>query len=329
MNGITDKQELLKQVEKTFDMEINAITTTRDRVGESILKAAELILNHTGKIIVSGIGKSGHIGHKLVATFCSTGTPAVFLHAAEAVHGDFGVYTPGDPTILISKSGSTEELVRLLPMLRRFKSPMIAIVGNLNSPISKESDVTIDARVEKEADPLGLAPTASTAVTLAIGDALASVLMYSRHFTESDFAQFHPAGQLGRELTLQVRDVMHSNAAQVLPETEFSDVIIEMTEKPFGAACVVDKDGHLEGIITEGDIRRVLHQDLDSIKYLKAKDMMTVDPVFATPDISLRNAERLMEDRPSQISVLPVLEAATKICLGVIRLHDILQPRIT
>ena len=260
----------------------------------------------------------------------STGTPAVFLHAAEAVHGDLGIYTPGDPSILISKSGSTAELLRLIPVLRQFRSPLIAIVGNLNSSMAKQADVVLDARVDREADPLNLAPTCSTMAALGLGDALAVALMMARRFTDQDFARYHPAGQLGRNLWLKVADVMHENdaVAWVKPETPLRQVIIAMSQRPLGAACVVGEDLQLLGIITDGDLRRALltHED---IRLLHAADCMMRQPITITPEASLRDATRLMEDRPSQISVLPVVDSGSQRCLGLIRIHDIYQPELT
>ena len=206
------------------------------RLDHNLTQAVELLLRHNGKVVVSGIGKSGHIGQKIAATLASTGTPAVFLHAAEAVHGDLGIYTPGDPSILISKSGSTAELLRFIPVLRQFKSPLIAIVGNLNSPMAKQADVVLDARVEREADPLNLAPTCSTTAALGLGDALAVALMLARRFTDKDFARYHPAGQLGRNLWLKVADVMHQNdaVAWVQSNTPLRQVIVAMSRRPLG-----------------------------------------------------------------------------------------------
>jgi arabinose-5-phosphate isomerase len=312
-----------------LDIEAQALAAAATRLDHHMTEAVELLLKHQGKVVVSGIGKSGHIGQKIAATLASTGTPAVFLHAAEAVHGDLGIYTPGDPSILISKSGSTAELLRLIPVLRQFQSPLIAIVGNLNSPMAKQADVVLDARVEREADPLNLAPTCSTTVALGLGDALAVALMQARRFTDQDFARYHPAGQLGRNLWLRVADVMHQNdaVAWVGPETPLRQVIIAMSERPLGAACVVGKGFLLQGVITDGDLRRVLltHED---IRELRAAECMTRQPITIAPEASLREASRLMEDRPSQISVLPVVDPQTKRCLGLIRIHDIYQPEL-
>jgi len=316
--------EWLRVAQESMQVEANAILSAARRMNGDITRAVEIILNHQGKVVVSGIGKSGIIGEKITATLCSTGTPAVFLHAAEAIHGNLGVYTPGDPSILISKSGSTEEVVRLVPVLRQFKSPLITIVGNLESTLGREGDVVLDARVEREADPLGIVPTTSTVVTLAIGDALAAALMHARQFTELDFVRFHPGGQLGRNLFLHVEDVMHrgNQVAWVSPDTSLKDVVVLMTSKPLGAACVVDRSGCLLGLVTDGDVRRAL-QKFDDIRPLVASNVMTVSPVYATPNITLGQAARMMEDRPSQISVLPVIDEFNRECLGLIRLHDI------
>jgi arabinose-5-phosphate isomerase len=312
-----------------LELEAQALAVAADRLDHNLTKAVELLLAHDGKVVVSGIGKSGHVGQKIAATLASTGTPAVFLHAAEAVHGDLGIYTPGDPSILISKSGSTAELLRLIPILRQFRSPLIAIVGNLNSPIAKQADVVLDARVDREADPLNLAPTCSTTIALALGDALAVALMMARRFTDKDFARYHPAGQLGRNLWLKVADVMHQNeaVAWVKPDTPLRQVIIAMSQLPLGAACVVDESFHLLGIITDGDLRRVLLTH-DDIRPLCAADCMTRQPITIAPEASLRDATRLMEDRPSQISVLPVVDSRSQHCLGLIRIHDIYQPEL-
>ncbi len=314
---------------KVLELEAQALAAAAARLDHHLTKAVELLLAHAGKVVVSGIGKSGHIGQKIAATLASTGTPAVFLHAAEAVHGDLGIYTPGDPSILISKSGSTAELLRLIPVLRQFRSPLIAIVGNLNSPMAKQADVTLDARVDREADPLNLAPTCSTTVALALGDALAVALMLARRFTDQDYARYHPAGQLGRNLWLKVADVMHQDeaVAWVKPDTPLRQVIIAMSQLPLGAACVVDESFHLLGIITDGDLRRVLLTH-DDIRLLCAADCMTRQPITINPEVSLRDATRLMEDRPSQISVLPVVDGPSQRCLGLIRIHDIYQPEL-
>jgi arabinose-5-phosphate isomerase len=278
-------------------------------------------------LVICGIGKSGHIGAKLAATFSSSGTPSVFLHAAEAIHGDLGVYGPGDPTIVLSKSGSTAEVLRLMPLFRKFQSPVIAIVGNVASPIAEAADVVIDASVENEADPLNLMPTSSSTVSLAIGDALASALAKARAFTAEDFAIFHPGGQLGRNLLMTVGEVMHpvERVACARADETLREVVIRMTKYPLGAACVLSSEGVLEGILTDGDVRRILTEEGDLLAK-KVGACMTASPVSATASLSLGEAIRMMEDRDSQISVLPVVEKGSNKCLGLLRLHDVYQP---
>jgi arabinose-5-phosphate isomerase len=319
----------LSVARSVLQAESRAIAAAAARLDQCLPRAVQLILDHQGKVVVSGVGKSGHIGQKIAATLASTGTPAVFLHAAEAVHGDLGIYTPGDPSILISKSGSTAELLRLVPILRQFRSPLIAIVGNPKSPLARQADIVMDAQVEREADTLNLAPTCSTTVALALGDALAVSLMHARQFTRQDFARYHPGGQIGRNLWLRVADVMHQgeDVAWVRLDTPLRQVIIAMTERPLGAACVVDEEFSLLGLVTDGDLRRALlaHED---IRQLRSADCMSRKPLTVAPEASLREAIRLMEDRSSQISVLPVLDPKTRRCLGLVRIHDIYQPEL-
>ncbi len=307
---------------QAIDYSASQMKAAANRLGESFDKTVATLLGNGGKCIVCGIGKSGAIAQKLTATLCSTGTRAVFLHAAEAVHGDLGVYTPGDPVILISKSGATPEMVRLLPWFREKGSEIIAIVGNLNSPIAEQADHVLDASVEREADPLNLAPTASSTVALAIGDALAVCLMEARQFSAERFAENHPGGQLGRNLSLKVKDVMHGldKIAIVEATNTFRELIIAMSDHNLGAACVLDKEHALTGLVTDGDIRRALvtHREMDG---LTVADVMTPSPLSIEPNATLREAIDKMENRPSQISVLPVTDG--KQCLGLIRIHDI------
>jgi arabinose-5-phosphate isomerase len=334
--GLEQSAEWLRAARDVLEVEAQSILSASERLDGNLTQAVRIILNAShssengGKIVVSGIGKSGHVGQKIAATLCSTGTPAVFLHAAEATHGDLGVYSPGDPTILISKSGSTGELVRLVPILRQFHSPLIAIVGNLNSPLATEADVVLDGRVAREADPLDIVPTASAVVALALGDALAAALMVARRFTHQDYHRFHPSGQLGRNLGLRVADVMHRGmrVAWVSLDTSLRDVVIRMTEHPLGAACVVDEAFQLLGLITDGDVRRAL-QKYEDIRPLCARDVMTVQPISVTQEVMLKDAAALMENRASQISVLPVRDNPDGPCIGLVRIHDIYQANIT
>ena len=300
-----------------------------DRVAESVVKSSDIISNHSGKVVLCGMGKSGLIAQKIVATLCSIGNKAVFLHAAEAVHGDLGIYAPGDPTILISKSGATEEMLRLIPLLKEFNSPLIGILGNMKSPLVRQMDVVLDASVQKEADPLGIVPTSSTTLTLAIGDAMVGVLMSQGDFKQDDFAKLHPAGDLGRRLRLIVENIMQSiqDVAIVSKNDNLRKVVIEMTEKPQGAALVVDGENQLIGIVTEGDLRRALAdgKDIDKITVI---DLMTPNPIAININSPLKEAIILMEDRKSQISVLPVVKNDGKTCAGLLRLHDIYQKNL-
>jgi len=306
-----------------MQIESASIARAAERLDRELIRAVELILAHPGKIVVTGIGKSGHIARKMVATLCSTGTAAVFLHPAEAVHGDLGIYTPGDPTVLISKNGASAELQALVPLLRQFRSPLIGILGNTASPLAQQVDVLLDGSVEREADPNNLAPTASAITALALGHALAIALMAARNFTPEEFGRFHPGGQLGRNLKLTVAEAMHGpdEAAFVAPEAAVRDVIIAMTRRPLGGACVVEAGGRLAGFITDGDLRRALTNH-DDIRSLSARDIMTVSPVTIEPDASLGQALELMERRRSQISVLPVVDANGR-AAGILRIHDI------
>jgi arabinose-5-phosphate isomerase len=317
--------EWLSTAKAALEAEAAAILQAAGRLDGNLTHAVALILRHSGKVVVSGLGKSGHVGHKIVATLNSTGTPAVFLHPAEAVHGDLGIYQPGDPTILISKNGTTAEVLRLIPVLRQFESALIGIIGNLESPLAEQVDIVLDASVDSEADPYNLAPTSSSTVAMALGDALAVALMQARRFTPEDFARYHPAGQLGRNLLLRVHDVMHTGdaVAWVSVDDTLREVVIRMTTRPLGAACVVRADGILEGLITDGDLRRALQQ-YDDIRGLCAKDVMTRTPTTVLVDTHLKEALHLMEDRPRQISVLPVLGADHR-CVGLVRIHDIYQ----
>lgn len=323
MPSESDKDEWLRSARAAMEIEAVSVARAAARLDGELPKAVELILAHSGKLVVTGIGKSGHIARKIAATLCSTGTSAVFLHPAEAMHGDLGIYTPGDPTILLSKNGASVELLSLCPMLRHFRSPLIGILGNSSSPLAAEMDVLLDASVEREADPHNLAPTASAVTALAIGHALAVALMRAKNFTPEQFGQFHPGGQLGRNLSLSVRTAMHTDDefAMVAPDASLREAIIAMTRRPLGAACVVAADGTLAGLITDGDIRRALTSH-DDIRCLRAADAMTKRPITIAPDATLGEALELMERRSSQISALPVVGADGK-ALGLLRLHDV------
>jgi arabinose-5-phosphate isomerase len=314
----------IEAAQKAMQIEAEAVSRAALRLDGNLSCAVEIILAHRGKLVVTGLGKSGHVARKIVATLCGTGTPAVFLHAAEASHGDLGLYSPGDPTLMVSKSGNTFELLQLIPFLRELPSQRIGILGNPSTPLAAEMDVVLDASVEREADPDNVAPTASATVALSLGHALAVALMRARNFGVEDFGRVHPGGHLGRSLRLTVRNVMHGRdeVAWARADDSLKQVVIAMTHYPHGAACVVDESQRLIGLITDGDVRRAL-QTHDDIRGLRAEAVMTANPSTISPDALLREALRMMEDRPSQISVLPVLDPASGICLGLLRLHDV------
>ena len=321
----SEPEQWLAAARAAIEIEAACLGRAAARLDGELIRAVKLILAHPGKVVLTGIGKSGHVARNLVATLCSTGTAAVFLHPAEAVHGDLGIYTPGDPTVLISKNGSLSELLALAPLLRQLRSPLIGILGSSASPLASQLDVLLDASVDREADPNNLAPTASAVTALSLGHALAIALMAARNFTPEEFARFHPGGQLGRNLRLCVREAMHTmdETASVAPDASLKEVIIAMTRRPLGGACVVHPDGQLAGFITDGDLRRALSNH-DDIRGLCARDAMTVDPVTVAPDASLGRALELMERRESQISVLPVVDDTGR-ALGLLRLHDVFR----
>ena len=319
----TDKTQWLAAARRAMKAEADAILAAAERVGGELLKAVDLIHGHKGKVVVTGLGKSGHVARKIAATLQSTGTPAVYLHPSEAGHGDLGMCQAGDPVLMVSKSGSTAELLSLIPPLRAMDARLIGILGNPRSPLARQMDVSLDASVQREADPDGFTPTASIVVALALGHALAVALMQARGFGEREFHRYHPAGQLGYNLSMRVADVMHcgEEVAWVAPDDSLKHVVIEMSSHPLGAACVVAPDRRLRGLITDGDVRRALRNH-DDIRPLRASDVMTAQPVTVDPQCLVHTALALMEDRPSQIYVLPAVES-TGICAGLIRLHDI------
>ncbi len=308
-----------------MEIEARAIQAAARKLDGTLLQAVELIRGHSGKVVVSGLGKSGHVGKKIAATLQSTGTASVFLHPAEAMHGDLGICQEGDPVVMVSKSGATSEMLNLVAPLKSMRSPLIGILGTVDSPLAKAMDVVLDASVQREADPGGFTPTASVAVALAIGHALAVALMESRGFSAEHFARFHGGGQLGRSLQTRVKEVMHcgGQVAWVAPEDSLKRVVVEMSRHSLGAACVVASDRELIGLITDGDVRRALEKH-DDIRELTAASIMTASPVKVAPEALIHDALLLMEDRPSQISVLPVVDAGR--CLGLVRIHDLYRP---
>ena len=294
-------------------------------VPQQVKQAIALLSSCQGKVIILGMGKSGIVARKIAATLTSTGTMAIYLHPSDALHGDLGLVGVDDVAIALSNSGYTEEIVSLLPYLERRATPLIAIVGNENSPLAQRADVVLKATVDKEVCPLNLAPTASTTVALAIGDAIAMTLMQRKGLTPEDFAFNHPSGRLGKRLTLKVGDLMHSATPTVKAQSPLIEVISAISQGGLGAVTVIDAQGKLLGIITDGDLRRTFEktQQSDWSTILSA-DIMTPSPITVTADCLAYNALKTMEDRPSQISVLPVVDASRH-CLGIVRLHDVVR----
>ncbi len=318
------------QVIELLRAESDAIAKAAARLQRDDLERVLGILKGCkGKIILLGVGKSGIIAQKIAATMTSSGTAAIHLHPSDALHGGLGIVNSGDVVVMLSNSGETDELLELLPYIKRRNVPLVAIVGNVNSAIAKRSDAVVDASVDQEACPLNLAPTASTTVALAIGDALAMTLMRTKGLTEEDFASNHPAGQLGKRLTLRVGDLMHTGAENptITNDASWMDIVATISQYGLGAVNVIDGAGRLAGIITDGDLRRSLQRigprDLEFAN-LKCDDLMTGNPVVANPDMLAFDALHLMEDRPSQINVLPVVDGDA-VCVGLIRLHDIVR----
>ena len=322
---MTDKNKVMEEAKRVLTEEKEALgRISESSINDSFLNAAEAIAG-ANKLIVTGVGKSGMIARKIAATFSSIGKSAVFMHPVDALHGDLGIVQESDAAILLSKSGSTEDIVRLIPYLKMRKAKIIAIVGNERSFLARSADHVINASVEKEACPFNLAPTTSTTVALALGDALAVSVMSINNVTVEDFSRLHPLGQIGRNITVQVKDIMH--AGEDLPVVSinayFRQAVIEMTDKALGCVCITNSGDKLEGVITDGDVRRAL-QKFDDIRDLTVKDIMTADPTTVHEDAYLSEALALMENRSSQISILPVLNDKKKLA-GVVRVHDIVR----
>jgi arabinose-5-phosphate isomerase len=314
----------IEQAKKVLRIEADAVASLADRVDGRFEQAIDLILRSTGRVVVTGMGKSGLIGKKIAATLASTGTPALFLHPAEGIHGDLGMVTRGDTVIALSNSGETEEISRMLPSLKRLEIKIIALTGNAESTLAKNSDVVIDVGVKEEACPLGLAPTASTTACLAMGDALAVVLLDRRGFREEDFACFHPGGALGKRLLLRVRDLMHtgSDIPVVSETTLIRDAIYEISSKKMGVTAVVDASGKLVGVISDGDLRRWMEKTGENLLTRTASDIMTRGPKVANKDSLAAEAVAIMEKH--SITCLIVADASS-VPEGVIHLHDLLK----
>ena len=319
-----NKSVLLRRAKTVLEIEARGITSIIDRLDDNFARAIELLHGCRGKVVVTGIGKSGLIGRKISATLASTGTPSFFLHSGDAVHGDIGMVMKGDVILAVSNSGDTDEILKLLPHFKRHEFKLIVMTGKPDSTLAQAGDVVLDVGVAEEACPLGLAPTASTTAALAVGDALAVVLLEKKGFREEDFAIRHPGGILGRKLLLRVEDLMHrgDQVPLVNQDTPMKDALFEITSKRLGVTGVVDSRGKFVGIITDGDLRRALERHRD-IFNLKARDLMTRDPK-TIPAVKLA-AEAVAVMEQYAITSLFVLKNGTRTPLGVIHLHDLVK----
>ncbi len=317
--------ETFSQVVELLKLEAAAIERTANILDrQAVEQAIKLLLDCQSKIIVVGVGKSGIIANKIADTMTSTGTVAIFLHPTDALHGGLGVVTRGDCVVALSNSGETDEILALLPALRQREVSLIAIVGNTDSTLGRNADVVLDASVDKEACPLNLAPTTSTTVALAVGDALAMTLMQAKDLTAEDFAANHPAGRLGKRLTLKVSSLMHESP-NVAPAANWLEVVKTISKFALGAVNVVDAGNKLVGIVTDGDLRRTIEKTSpENLSNLNAEQMMTRSPVSASPEMLAFDALNIMENRPSQISVLPVVDEKGA-AIGLLRLHDVVR----
>lgn len=316
----------LESAKRALNLEIEALKRATENLDDNFTKAVELILNGSGRLIVCGMGKSGLIGGKIAATLASTGTPSFFLHPAEAMHGDLGMVKDGDIVLLLSNSGETEEIVKLVPYLRRVGAKLIAMVGNVESSLAKNSDLVINSNVEREACPLNLAPTSSTTVSLALGDALACALIEARHFREKDFARFHPSGSLGRKF-IAVKDLMHcgDEIPVAKPDDILREAVVKMSHGGFGALVITDNSEKLLGVFCDGDLRRYFERNKNVDLDVPISTVMTANPKRTTPQRLAMEALKTMEDKA--ITSLPVVDAEDKV-VGFLHLHDILRARL-
>ncbi len=321
-----DKQKVIALATAVLETEAASVTALIARVGDDFVRACEIMLACEGRVVVTGMGKSGHIGNKVAATLASTGTPAFFMHPGEASHGDLGMITPKDVVLAYSNSGETDELRTILPLLRRARVPMIALTGNPDSTLAREADVHINVSVEKEACPLGLAPTASTTAALAMSDALAVSLLETRGFTAEDFALSHPGGSLGRRLLLHVSDIMHDGAAipLVTGVQPMSDALVEMTRQGLGMVVVVDSHENLQlrGVFTDGDLRRMLDHGEINLHQMLVRDHMTAPCQSVRASVLAAEALQILDEY--KINALPVVDDAGCV-VGAFNMHDLLR----
>ncbi|MFP6849866.1 MAG: KpsF/GutQ family sugar-phosphate isomerase [Pseudomonas sp.] len=315
--------DLIQSAQRTIRLELEAIQDLLQRIDGDFIRACQLILESKGRVVVVGMGKSGHVGNKIAATLASTGTTAFFVHPAEASHGDMGMITRDDVVLALSNSGSTAEIVTLLPLIKRLGITLISMTGNPESPLAKAAEVNLDARVSQEACPLNLAPTSSTTASLVLGDALAIALLEARGFTAEDFAFSHPGGALGRRLLLKVENVMHAGDSlpQVKQGTSLRNALLEMTQKGLGMTAVLGHDGQLAGVFTDGDLRRALDKGID-VRDACIDDVMTRHGKTARADMLAAEALKIMED--NKISALVVVDNSGR-PVGAFNLGDLLR----
>lgn len=314
---------IIKRARQVLDIEAKAVSDLKKNINADFKKATQFILCSKGRTVVTGMGKAGIIGQKLSATLSSTGTPSLFLHSAEAIHGDLGRVTKDDVVIILSNSGETEEIKKLLPLLKKIGTKIIAITGNIKSLLGRYSDAALNTSVKKEACPLGLAPTASTTAMLAMADALAVCLLDLKGFREKDFAFYHPGGLLGRRLLLKVEDIMRKGPANpiVREEAKISEVLFKITKARAGSASVINKNNKLVGIFTDGDLRRHLEKDLN-LSERKVKDAMTENPIAVSPQMLAVEASRILQEK--KIDELPVVDK-NKHPVGLLDIQDLLK----
>lgn len=313
------KESIIKKAQAVIATEIESVEVMSSKLNQQFVKAVDIILSTEGRVVVVGMGKSGIIGQKLAATMASTGTPSFFVHPGEAFHGDLGMIKPIDVALLISNSGETEEVIRLLPFLEYQGNKVVAMTGNVNSTLGKHADVILDIGVEKEACDNNLAPTSSTTCTLVMGDALAIVLSKLKNFQPEDFARFHPGGSLGRRLLTKVSDVMRKKRLPICStKTVFKDIVLTINKGHMGLALVID-DGVLKGIITDGDLRRVFAREND-FSHLTASEIMTPNPKTISPNVRFSEAESFMKSE--QIGALVVVDSQEKV-VGILQIYDL------
>jgi len=326
-SSVPDEGERLKALGlAVIDTEAEAVAALRERIDDGFARACQYLLGCRGRVVVSGMGKSGHVGGKIAATLASTGTPAFFVHPGEASHGDLGMITSQDVVLALSNSGETDELVNILPLIKRLGVPLVTMTGNPRSSLAEAADVNLDVSVAREACPLGLAPTSSTTAALVMGDALAVALLEARGFTAEDFARSHPGGRLGRRLLLHVADIMHrgERVPAVRGDVPLREALVEMSRQGLGMTAVVDADRRVIGIFTDGDLRRTLDRGID-VRAVRVDAVMIAHPVTANAELLAAEALALMESR--KINALLVTDADGRL-VGALNMHDLLRARV-